>query len=249
MSNRTRTSDEDEVTIDLLELAKVLWHRAWLIVLIGILAAGVALVGTAVLITPQYTATVTLYVNNYNNTDSSTSISSGDLTASAKLVDTYIAIIKSNTLLSEVASNAGVSYTTEELYGMLSASSVDSTEVFNVNVTCDSPAEAADIANAIAEVAPSHIAEIVEGSSVKVIDRAKVPTKRSSPSYTKNAALGLLAGIVLMAALIVIRELMDTRIKSEEDLKEWDLPILGVIPDLSTAGKAGGYGYGYGGKG
>lgn len=234
--------------IDLLKIVKLLWRKAWLIALIGILAAGAALAGTVFLIAPQYTATVTMYVNNYNNKDSSTTITSGDLTASAKLVDTYIAIIKSNTLLNEVAEEARVSYSAGQLEKMITASAVDSTEVFDVNVTCYSAAEATRIANAIATVSPEHIADIVEGSSVKVIDLAEVPENPSSPSYKKNTAIGLLLGIVVAVALILIREMLDTRIKSEEDLKEWELPVLGVIPDLGTAGKKGGYGYGYGGR-
>lgn len=243
-----KKSDNKEM-IDLLEVAKLLWHKAWLIVLIGVLAAGAALAGTVFLIAPKYTATVTMYVNNYNNKDSSTTITSGDLSASAKLVDTYIAIIKSNTLLNEVAQEARVSYSSGVLEKMITASAVDSTEVFDVNVTCESAAEATRIANAIATVSPDYIADIVEGSSVKVIDMAEVPEKRSSPSYTKNTAIGLLLGVVLAVGLILVREMLDTRIKSEEDLKEWELPVLGVIPDLSAAGKKNSYGYGYGKRG
>lgn len=235
--------------IDLLEVVKLLWHKAWLIVLVGVLAAGAALACTAFLIAPKYTATVTMYVNNYNNKDSSTTITSGDLSASAKLVDTYIAIIKSNTLLDEVAQEARVNYSSEKIEEMITASAVDATEVFDVNVTCHSAAEATRIANAIATVSPDRIAEIVEGSSVKVIDLAEVPEKRSSPSYSKNTAVGLLLGVVVAMGLILIREMVDTRIKSEEDLKEWDLPVLGVIPDMSSAGKKGSYGYGYGKRG
>lgn len=228
--------------IDLREVAKLLWRKARLIVLAGVLAAGAALAGTFFLITPKYTATVTMYVNNYNNKDSFTTITSGDLSASAKLVDTYIAIIKSNTLLSEVAQEAQVSDSPGEIEKMITAHAVNSTEVFYVSVTCQSADEAARLVNTIAAVASDYIADIVEGSSVKVIDLAEVPNKRSSPSYTKNTAVGLMLGMLIMAGLILIREILDTRIKSEEDLKDWGMPVLVVIPEQNlTSGKKDGY--------
>jgi len=231
--------------IDLWESVKLLWHNARLIMLAGVLAAGAVLAGTVFLIVPKYTATVTMYVNNYNNKDSFNTITSSDLSASAKLVDTYIAIIKSNTLLSEVAQEAKVSYSSSEIEKMITAHAVNSTEVFNVSVTCQSAAEAAMLVNTIAAVSSDYIADIVEGSSVKVIDLAEAPKKRSSPSYTKNTVAGLLLGMIVMACLILIREMLDTRIKSQEDLKEWNLPVLGVIPEQNlTSGKKDGYGKG-----
>ena len=56
----------------------------------------------------------------------------------------------------------------------------------------------------------------------------------SSPSTSKNTVIGLLVGLVLAVIVNLLRELLDTRIKNEEDLsRRYDIPILGVIPDFS----------------
>ena len=84
-------------------------------------------------------------------------------------------------------------------------------------------------------------ADIVEGSSVKIVDYAIVPAEIASPSYTRNTALGMLAGLVVIAAIICLREIFDEKLHSEDDITQrYQLPILAVIPDLAYSG-AGAY--------
>ena len=99
---------------------------------------------------------------------------------------------------------SGIPYTVEELNRnkMISASAVKGTGVFSVTVTSKSPTEAELIANTIAKVLPERIADIIEGSDVRIVDYAIVPAHRSSPSYTKNTAIGGLLGVVLVAGII-----------------------------------------------
>ena len=55
---------ENETEIDLLQLAKALWHKAWAIVLVTLITAAMAFAGTKLFITPLYTASAMMYVNN-----------------------------------------------------------------------------------------------------------------------------------------------------------------------------------------
>ena len=104
-------------------------------------------------------------------------------------------------------------------------------------VTSADPQEAERIANTIAEILPDRIAEIVDGSSVKVVDYAIVPSEISSPSYTRNTALGMLLGLVLIAAIICLREIFDEKLHNEDDITQrYQFPILAVIPDLAASG-------------
>ena len=61
--------NEEYYTIDILHIVKTLWHRAWLIVLCGILFAGAGFSVAKFLVKPTYSSSVMLYVNN--NTSSS----------------------------------------------------------------------------------------------------------------------------------------------------------------------------------
>lgn len=233
----------DNIEVNLIGVLQLLWKKFWLILLCGILFAVAGYMGAMTLLAPKYTASITLYVNNSASADSSTSITSGDLSASAMLVDTYAAIISSNTVLEDVIDQAGVPMTASQLREMVSAISVNNTEVFQVLVEDTDPQRAALLANTLAEIFPTHIADIVEGSSVKIVDYAVVPTEQSSPNCERYAQIGMALGLVVSVVAILVRTLTDTRIKNESDLSAWNYPVLGVIPEYRLAMKMKQYGY------
>ena len=87
-------------------------------------------------------------------------------------------------------------------------------------------------------VLPERISEIVENSSVRIVDYAIINDEPVSPSYVKNVAIGGLAGAVLAVGLIFLQFVLDNKIHSEEYLVEhYKYPILAVIPDLNTSSK------------
>lgn len=227
---------EETMEINLKEVCKALLKGAWIIMLCAVLVGGAVLAYTVNFVTPMYRASVTLYVNNGTN-DTGT-ISSNSLAVQLQLVKSYVAIIGSDRVMEKVIGESGFNLTAKEISRMLSAEPVEETEMFRVNITSPDPQMSADIVNAIANVAPAEISEIIEGSSAKVIDYAKVPTSRTSPSYTTNAIAGALMGALLAAAVIVLRVCLDMRVKSEEDLmKICSVPVLGAIPDFTQMSK------------
>ena len=238
------TRDNEETTIDLLEVLKILWRKAWLILLCGAVAALLAFCITRFAIKPTYRTQITMYVNN--RVEEGKTLSQSDLNAAAKLVDTYSAIIRSDTVMNVVATRTGTDMSLASMKRKVSAQAVNNTEVFNVYVVDTDPTRAASIANAIADVFPDIIADIVVGSSAKVIDRATVPTDRYSPSYKRNVMLGAAAGIFVMAAIVLIRAFLDDSIASPSDLEDLGYPLLAVIPDLDEGSSSGSsYGYSY----
>ena len=231
----------EELELDLMQVIQILWNKIWLIVLVGLLSGVAAFLGTHFLIIPKYTASVKLYVNN--STKINTDITSSDLSASQSLVDTYITIIRSDVVLDEVVRQTGLAYSAAEIDEMITAGSINNTEVFRVSVSNPDAAAAAKIANSIAEIASERIGEIVRGSSVKIIDQAKIPTAISSPDLKKNTLIGVLIGFVTVIAVILLIELLDQRVKTEGDLEKIsDLPILGCITEFSQNGKDNIYG-------
>lgn len=227
----------DVVEIDLKQLLQVLCKKLWIIALSVLLFGGAAFAFTHYFVTPLYQSSVKLYVNNSSITLGSTefSISSSELTAAQSLVDTYIVILNTRLTLTEVIKEAGLNCSVDELEDMMSASAVNGTEIFEVVVTSDKPRESEKIANTIARVLPEKIAGIVDGSSVRVVDYAVVATKFSSPHYSLNAVVGALLGLVLSTAVIIIRDVFDDAVRSEEYLMQsYDIPVLAVIPDINA---------------
>ena len=236
-------NEKNSIEIDLKRLALLLWNYAWLIILVGVICAAVAFSYARFFITPSYSASTQLYVNN--NYVDSPGFSSSQLTAAQDLAETYMVILESRSVLDVVAQKSGLGYTYNQLKGMVSASSINETEVFQVNVVCSNYQHAALIANTIAEVLPDRIAAVVEGSSVRVVDYAAENPNPVGPSYRRYVLLGVSIGIFLTVAAVIIFDIIDTTIKSEDFLVQTHgkYPLLAVIPDSED--QPTGYGKGY----
>lgn len=227
---------ELENELNLQEMLFIYLNQWWVIVVCAIAFTAMAMAYTHLFITPKYRASVTVYVNNSASSSTVEYVASSDLAVSQRLVKTYVNIIKSDTVLQKVSEEKNLPYTAGQLRSMITATQVETTEIFDVHVTHPDPKMAAEIANAIADVAPGEIAGFVEGSSTKIIDYAKIPSSPYSPNYTKNAALGLLIGVLLAVAYLTARYLLDVRIMDAEDLEHmFDYPVLGQVPDITQA--------------
>lgn len=192
-------------------------------------------------IPPKYQASVSMYINNKQsgNDTNNNMLSVSDLNASAQLVKTYSVIIKSKTVLKEVQEKAGVDINLAALRKEISVGSVEGTEVLGVVVTDTDPKAAARIANAIIDVVPGYISDIVEGSSMKIIERSEIPEYPVSPNYKSITQKGFLVGFLLGMIVVLIRAMIDDSVKSEGDFQQWDYPLLGSIPDFDSKAKSG----------
>ena len=233
---------KDVLEIDLKRIWLAIWHRAWIIMLVGILFAALFLSYAYFFMVPQYSASIRVYVNNtYGN--SSPGFSSSQISAAQSLAKTYMVILKSRPVMDEVAKITGLPYSYNQLVSMTMSTTVAETEVFETKVTCSNYKHAAQIANAIAEVLPDRIAAVVDGSSVRVVDYAVENSTRVSPSYRSYTILGLAIGVLLSAAVVVILDIVDNSVHSEEYLEDTygDMPLLAVIPDTENARSSGYY--------
>lgn len=236
----------EDIEIDLGRLFRAIMDHAREVVGVAVIAAVLTFLWTLFFVTPQYKSSAMFYVNNnsFSVGDASLSISSGDLVTSRNLVDSYIVILKTRETLNDVRDYAGTSRTYSELKGMISAESVDETEIFKVTVTSPDPNEAERLANAIAYILPKRIGTIIDGTSAKVVDAAVVPSGPSSPSYSQNTIIGFLLGFLLTAGVYVLREIFDVTIRSEEDVTQvCNHPILAAVPDMNIHGKGSSYYY------
>lgn len=239
-------SENGEAYIDLGQIFRVLWKYAVLILIVGMIFAALFFFYAQFFVSPRYEANALFYVNNSTlSLSSAVRISTGELNAASDLVDTYVAILQSRANMELVIEESGVNYSYETLRKMVSAKAVNSTGLFQVTVSSTNPEEARALANTIAVILPDKISDIVANSSVEVVDYAVTPHSRVSPSYFKYSAVGLLFGIVLCSAIVLLISYFDDVIHDEDYLlQNYETPVLATIPDLlaKTPRKYGYYG-------
>lgn len=242
---QSKFNSKEYYVIDLAHIVKTIWHRAWLVIIVSVLTAVIGFSYAKFGVTPTYASSIMLYVNNssFDVGDIGFSISSSEITAAQSLVKTYSVLLKNRTTLQRVVEHTGTSYTWNDLYYMIEASPVDETEVMGVKVICDDPKEAELIANGIAEVLPKRVSEVVEGSSMEVVDYAIASDVPIAPNLKHYTFTGFMIGMLLSVAFLVIVALRDNTIHSDEYVVEtYDYPILARVPDLLNIG-SNKYGY------
>ncbi|HBA93703.1 MAG TPA: hypothetical protein DCZ02_03720 [Ruminococcaceae bacterium] len=244
-----QSTDNREFEIDLGKILYKMRNKYIIIVLITVFAVLITGVVTKCAITPKYSATVKMYV--YANTDRITtdsSISSQELEASQDLVNTYIYILESNTVLNAVMEDLQLEdMTLGQLKRSISASQADKTIAFEVTVTTDNAKRSAQIANSIAKIVPSEIVRVIKAGGVEIIDYAETPKAPSSPNLTKNVALAGIISFILSFAGFFLYELFDTTITSTRDIEgEFDIPVIGTVPNLGTSSNDAPYNSNYG---
>jgi capsular exopolysaccharide synthesis family protein len=70
-------------------------------------------------------------------------------------------------------------------------------------------------------------------NNILVVDEAIVPLFPVSPNLYNNAAAGLIAGLMLGVALVLIKEHLDDSIKVADDVEgRLGIPLLGIIPRM-----------------
>ena len=219
--------------LSVLEIFTILFKRIWIIVLCTMIGFSGAFLVSSFLITPTYTSTCQMYVNP-GKADSGKGTYIGDYTDlqyAQKLVNSYIIILKNDIFLKEVASVSKLPYTSGQIRQMMSLASLNNTEFFEVKINSPKPEDSYNLVRTISELAPAEIIRIKESDSVKIVAPATVPASPSSPNLLLNSVIGALLGMVAAMAVVILIEVLDTRIKSEEDItSHYSIPVLGSIP-------------------
>lgn len=227
--------ENKEIEIDFKRIFEMIKQKLVYIVLITVIGAIVSGCITNFFITPQYTATVKLYAwsNSEHILSPGNNVTTGELEASQMLINSYLVTIQSDTFIEKVADQVGGNISVNDIKKMLSCSAIEETNIFRVSITSPNPKQAEEIANIIADVCPDELIRILKVGGVEIVDYAKEPSKPSSPNTKKNILIGAAAGFILSFAFFFIKDIFDTSINDENDLKkEFDIPIIGTVPKL-----------------
>lgn len=231
--------------LNLKQLINIIWNGKKYIITIIVLAILLGIGYSYFLVTPKYEASTTLVLAKAEEkatNEISTGITQTDLNINQNLVSTYRELIRSKTVIREVMENLKIKDLKETtLKNNITVSSVRDTELIEITVKDENPERATNIANEIAKVFTVHVAEIYNINNVHVIDKAETNNIPYNVHHAKDIFVFVLIGVIFSIVSIIIISLLDTTVKTQEDIKKTTgMLILAEIPEISFDLKVGG---------
>lgn len=220
--------------INVFKVINVMLKKWWIIILSALVCAVIAFSYSYFAIEPLYRSSTSLYVNNSDV--SIDKINASDITAAESLVGSYIHILQSRGVLSDVVEDMNNKYTYSQIKQMVEASSKTGTVIIEITVMCPIAEDAQTIANLVVKNGISAIQRIITSTGAEIIDEAPEPESTSYPNYQTFLILGFLVGAFIAVAIIFVLEMIDTRIKTEDDFTDEfkEIPVLGIIPRIEV---------------
>lgn len=223
-------------TAYLKRLFKTALLKLHLILLISLVSGVAFYFGLYLVVSPFYTAGVTVYINNSQETNPEIkkNVTQTDLLVSEILIPTYISVLRSNIALEDIIERSGLSgYTTEDINNSMLTYPVSGTAILKIYFNDKSAQNAAVLANTVIDTLSEVVSKQIEGSSIGVIDYATVPSLPSSQNSGKNAVIGMILGFIASLLYFHITDMKNSVVTSEETLKKAvNLPVLGIVPYL-----------------
>ena len=218
------------VEIDVLALLHKLWTKKLLILFTAFYFAAFSFLGTYFFIQPTYTSTTRIY--DVNQATDNKNLSAQDLQAGTYLVNDYKEIITSNDVLSEVIKDEKLNLSEAELSKMVSVNIPTDTRLISISVKAKTGQDAQVLANKVREVASKKIKTVTKVEDVTTLEEAKLPSSPSSPNIKRNVLLGAILGGFVAIVAVLVREVLDDRIRRPEDVEDvLEMTLLGIVPD------------------
>ncbi|MDO4539166.1 MAG: Wzz/FepE/Etk N-terminal domain-containing protein, partial [Coriobacteriales bacterium] len=208
-----------------------LLRRHFVLVIVLPIITGLITFGVVMLMPNEYTASTTMYVLSRNEAEASAALTQQDLNTAQMLTNDVTTLIKSDRIKNDVSTHLGLS----NLKGFkINVTSSTTTRVITLSVTNADPQLACDVANAIVDDVSIVAQEVMQIQSVNVIDTAQVPTSPSGPRRLMYTAVGALGGLFLAVAIVVLRDSLDTRVRSGQEVEEIvGIPVVGHFPEIT----------------
>jgi capsular polysaccharide biosynthesis protein len=222
----------DHSEIDLRQLFQVLRRRLTLLIALPVIAGLVAAIVSTFFMSPVYSAETSLWVIK-NDTSQ---INYNDLLLSRNLTKTYSEVATSRAVMADVIGTLGLKYTVEQLQAKVSVTPVKDTEIISFQVEDADPAQAAAIANAVADSFKKQIGAFMKVENVATVDRAMIPASPIKPRKMMNVAVAVVLGGMAAVGIVLLLEYLDTTLKTQDDVAQHlGLPVLGMIPHIEVS--------------
>jgi capsular exopolysaccharide synthesis family protein len=210
-------------------------RRRWITAVVVALTVLAATSAITLLMPEKYTATTRLFFA-VQGTESVTDLAQGS-TFAEKQITSYAEVATSPIVLDPVIDQLHLTVSSVDLAKSVAATVPTDTVILDVSVTDPDPQQATAIANAIGTQLAQVVGELspertngTQAVKATILKPAVVPPFPSSPNVLRNLAVGAALALVLGLAAALLRNVLDTKIRSDDDLRALtDSPVLGTI--------------------
>ncbi|WP_257184004.1 Wzz/FepE/Etk N-terminal domain-containing protein [Staphylococcus hominis] len=215
-----------EEIIDFNKFFIIIKRNYKLIIIIPLILLTISMIITT-FIQPKFEAKTQVLVNQETHNEN---LQAQQVQSNLQLVNTYSEIIKSPRILDEVSKKLDNKYSKDEIENMLTVSNQTDSQILTISIKSSDSKYSGILANEIAKVFSKEIDKIMKVDNVSILSEAQNKSPKVSPSYLLNGVIALITGLIFAFIAVFSKELLDKRIKNEEDVKSYlELPVLGSI--------------------
>ncbi len=220
-------NNDDEVEIDLIELAGVLKKRIGSIIAATLLCALLFGFASIFVLEPRYTSTSQMYILS----GGSLSFSLTSLQAGSQVASDYMILMQSRPVLEKVISNLGLDMEYEDLKEDVNIENLSDSRVLEVTVENNDPYIAKEIVDEIVSTSSSRIVDIMGSDPPTILEYGHLENEPDSPKTARNVLIGALLGAFISSGAFVAAYIFNNNIRNEEDVARYlGLNTLGTIP-------------------
>ncbi|RIM06822.1 capsule biosynthesis protein CapA [Staphylococcus equorum] len=216
-----------ESSIDLSKILQIIRKNMKLLIILPIICLFISTIVTFFFLDSKYQASTQVLVNQK---ESDSQMMAQEVQSNLQLVNTYSEIVKSPRIIDKVSKELNRKYSTGEITSMITVTNQAESQLLNINIESKSGNDSEIIANKIAEVFSDEVPSIMNVDNVSILSEADDTKKQVSPKTLINLIVGLIIGFLIALGIVISKEILDKRIKSEEDVEnELNIPVLGSI--------------------
>jgi capsular polysaccharide biosynthesis protein len=217
-----------DFTVDIKTLLRILQKYAAIIAAVTIATTFAAFVLSEFVLPKRYSAVAKFYIEN--SRVQSEIVNVQDITAARNMVNTCAELFTTRDIAARLKAEAGLPYTIDEIMDMIRMGTSNNTEFLRVTITANRPEMAVYMLEKFVEICVLEFDRIIESGRISLVDSPYSTEKPVFPDTTLFLILGFLAGFALTYLIVFIKEILDIKVKAEDDLFTiYDIPVFAEV--------------------
>ncbi|MDR0221944.1 MAG: hypothetical protein LBI38_00180 [Oscillospiraceae bacterium] len=218
----------NEYAFDISALLRIFKKYAAVIVVFSVVSASIAFVLSEFVLHKKYSAAAKFYIEN--NKNQSEAVNINDINAAKNMVNTCAELFTTRNITQKLKDETGLDFTVDEMMEMINMGTSNNTEFLKITVTAEDSRTAVYMLEKFLDICTDEFEATIDSGRIRVVDSAYSNEKPVFPNVGLFAAVGFVLGFVAAYSIVFVKEILDVKIKAEDDLfKIYEIPVFAEI--------------------